>query len=112
MCRLGGEKPPRLLKYSTWGLRLNVCTGKSMVAVNTPPIWLSEARRGEQGRTEAGETPAHLHTGHITYSSKLIPTSILLSHFIFTRRNYVAVYQGHDLCVAVFEWSVKDCRAG
>lgn len=66
--------------------------------------WLSEPRGALYG--------ALLHTGHITYRSKLIPTSILLSHFIFTHSSYAAVCQWHDLCVAVFEWSVKDCRAG
>lgn len=73
----GGKKPPRLLQYSTWGLRLNVCTGKSIVAVNILPT----AKRVERG--EQGTPPAHLRTGHVTYRSKLIPTSILHSHFIF-----------------------------
>lgn len=75
-----------------WGLRLNVCTGKSMVAVDTLPV-AKRAERGEQSLTEAGATPALLHTGHITYRIKLIPTSILLSHFIFTHSSYAAVCQ-------------------
>lgn len=79
MCRLRGEKPSRLLKYSTWGLRLNVCTGKSIAQVNILPM-AKRVERGEQGCMEAGaDTCPPLYRSH-QVSQQINPDL----HFTFT----------------------------
>lgn len=90
MCRLGGEKPPRLLKYSMWGLRLNVCTGKSMVAVDTLPM----AKRAERG--EQGSCPSPYRSHHV--SQQINPDL----HFTFTLYFYTLELR----CRLPMTWSV------
>lgn len=93
-----GEKPPRLLKYSTWGLRLNVCTGKSMVAVNILPT-AKRVERAEQGRTGAcaGTCPPPYRSHQV--SQQINPNL----HFTFTLYFYTPELR----CHLPRTWSVR-----